>query len=93
MNEFNIGDIVRVVDEPYRSCPFHWAENMSNYLGMAVTICAKTWSPANKTYRYEIKEDNRRFAWCGDCFTLNYSDDFEIEDSDALLELLSIVPK
>lgn len=93
MNEFNVGDIVRVVDEPYTKCPFSWVKGMSKYLGTVVTIRSKKWSPVRKTYKYFINEDDGCFAWCANCFTSNCYDDFEIEDNAALIELLGIVSK
>ncbi len=49
-NEFNVGDTVQVVDEPYTACPFFWVSGMNRYLGETVVIRRKAWSPSAKTY-------------------------------------------
>lgn len=90
-NEFFVGDIVQVVEHPYKKCPFRWMSEMSELLGQSVEIIDKWWSESHHTYGYRIKEDLYRFSWCGNCFKPIESteSDFEIESADALLELLT----
>lgn len=66
--EFNVGDVVIVVNEPYKNCPFSWADQMTSMCGATVTIKEKRYVDRYNTYRYRIQEDDGDFAWCGNCF-------------------------
>lgn len=80
--EFNIGDVVTVVNKPYLDCPFGWMDDMTYMCGKTVTIIGKEYMERTKTYAYRIKEYN--YAWCGNCFISIEGDiesDVEIEDN------------
>lgn len=80
-NEFGVGDIVTVVDEPYLDCPFIWGDSMDKYLGVSAVIVSKDWSEGKKEYRYNIDVDGGKHIWCGNCFRAE--SDFDVaEDSD-----------
>lgn len=66
--EFDVGDVVTIVSEPYIDCPFNWVEPMTNMCGDTVTIVKKEYSEQYKTYKYKIQEDGEDFIWCGNCF-------------------------
>lgn len=68
--EFNVGDVVTVVNEPYEDCPFTWVDQMTNMCGRMATITGKCYSEQYGTYRYNIKEDDGSCFWCGNCFFL-----------------------
>lgn len=81
--EFNIGDVVTVVSEPYLDCPFSWVDEMSYMCGKTVTIINKRYVEEYRTYGYRISECGNKFIWCGNCFTTVDDDswsDVEIED-------------
>lgn len=54
--EFNVGDRVMVVSEPYRACPFSWVTGMTEMCGKPVTIDSKRYSPGPNTYVYTVSE-------------------------------------
>lgn len=83
-SEFNVGDTVQVVDEPYTACPFHWVSRMNQYLGKTVTIRAKEWATGAGTYMYGIEEDKRTFNWCGNCFQAISEDIPDIDEASFL---------
>lgn len=64
--EFNVGDRVVVVSEPYYDCPFTWVTEMSEMCGKPVTISYKEYSERHDTYFYKLLES--RWHWCGNCF-------------------------
>lgn len=77
---YSVGDIVRVVDEPYESCPFDWIESMDDYCGCTATIVDVQWNRAFRTWAYSIDIDESGCSWCEDCFATDYNED--IEESD-----------
>lgn len=80
--EFNVGDVVTVVNEPYEDCPFSWTTEMTRMCGAEVTIISKEYDKLYGTYAYRIREC--RFAWCGNCFMpieYDIGNDVEIEDA------------
>lgn len=66
--EFNIGDVVTVVNEPYKGCPFTWVDPMTSMCGETVIITKKRYIDQYNTYCYSIQEDDGNFSWCGNCF-------------------------
>lgn len=75
--EFEVGDMVRIVSEPYTDCPFEWLDVMDEYTGMLATIVSKRWGFSFETYAYEIDIDGRRYNWCKNCFLSPHDDEFE----------------
>lgn len=83
--EFNVGDKVRVVNEPYEDCPFAWVSDMDEMCGELVTISYKGHSAQHNTYYYKVSE--AEWTWCGNCFVApeDIEEDFpEIEDESFL---------
>ena len=78
------GDIVRVVDEPYKDCPFEWIGEMDDYCGQTATITSVTWNKWAKAWGYSIDIDEYCCTWCEDCFV----PESDIEESDADISLL-----
>lgn len=66
--EFNVGDVVYVVDKPYTKCPFHWAPRMSKHCGAQAVIKSKRYVESAETYCYTIDLDDGDCWWCGNCF-------------------------
>lgn len=86
--EFNVGDIVRIVDKPYYDCPFSWASGMDMYCSREAEIKSKEYSAYFKTYVYRISADNTNYAWCGNCFEPLQELEIETASDDELLEFL-----
>lgn len=83
--EFQVGEVVRVVDEPYKDCPFSWVNNMDEWCGRRVEILDRHWSSWYDCYAYEIE---REYCWsfCGNCFVRD-STDSGSEDEDSELDV------
>lgn len=64
---FQVGDNVRVVDEPYKNCPFYWIDEMTFFYGKEVQIRRVQWNYEINAYAYEIEGSS--CAWCANCFT------------------------
>lgn len=84
VREFFVGDVVEIVREPYRECPFVWTEAMNEYCGKVTRITSKR-KPYDDEYLYRIEADNGGFMWCGGCF-LPHEEleefDFDISDNE-----------
>lgn len=83
--EWNVGDVVRVVDEPYRECPFSWVDTMDEYCSREAMIRSKSFSTGYNTFRYEIDLDYGTHSWCGNCFETDVEEDeadFEVSEDD-----------
>ena len=63
---FQVGDNVRVVDEPYENCPFHWVDEMTFFCGKEVQIRRVQWIYGTNSYAYEIEGSS--CDWCANCF-------------------------
>lgn len=63
---FQVGDNVRVVDEPYENCPFCWIDEMTLFCGKEVQIEHRTWIERDNIYAYWIKGSS--CSWCANCF-------------------------
>ncbi|WP_196033100.1 hypothetical protein [Flavonifractor plautii] len=87
-NEFEVGDIVTIVDEPYFDCPFIWVSPMDEYLGAKTIIVKKDWSEEKGVYRYRIDIDNRNHVWCGNCFRAE--PDFDVAEDSDIIDLLGL---
>ena len=83
--DFQVGDKVFVVDEPYKECPFVWVPLMSEMCGKEVTIASVQWAPDRNIYAYRIDEDSRSCAWCINCFREAEAD---IAEADADISIL-----
>lgn len=69
---YQVGDVVRVVDTPYRECPFTWASYMDHYCGCEYTVRSVDYSWYRKTYKYTLEKDGGHvinIAWCSGCLT------------------------
>ncbi len=88
--EFNIGDRVTIVDEPYKGCPFIWASDMDKYCSKDTVIVGKNWDYPEEAYYYEITADKGQYNWCAGCFKQNDDQDFEIASDEEMLEMLGI---
>lgn len=84
-SKFQVGDKVIVVDEPFYSCPFDWADEMDEFCGNEVTIDGFQYFPWCDALGYFIDEDNGNFTWCENCFAVPIPD---IEESDADISFL-----
>lgn len=85
-NEFEVGDVVQVVSEPYEKCPFGWVDTMSPLCGQTVEISNKWWNEGYRTYVYKLKEDKFGHSWCGNCLT-TIEPDFDAATDDEILSL------
>lgn len=84
---YHVGDVVRVVDEPYTKCVFSWAHGMCKYCGKTAKISSVEWSGCYETYRYKI-DITPTYVFCKDCFTplVDESDSaFDVSCVDAIL--------
>ena len=88
-NEFEVGDEVTVVHEPYHECPFSWVSEMNSFCDGTFKIVRKDWYDGYGTYAYTL-EGNRCFLWCGNCFVQKDLPEFDIAESDELTSLLGI---
>ena len=83
---FQIGDRVRVVDMPFRECPFNWVKPMDKLCGKEFEISNVGWSRERSCYYYCIK--GRGFAFCKDCSVLPPDDDDEVYSSEGAFSCL-----
>ena len=83
--EFQVGEVVRVVSEPYKDCPFTWADGMDKWCGSRVKILALYWSSEDDCYAYEIERE-RGWSFCRNCFVRD-STDSGSEDEDSELDV------
>lgn len=60
--EFQVGDRVRIVDEPNECCQAGWADDMDNYCGKEAIITG-----GNRWYELDI--DGGRWSWSSDIIT------------------------
>ncbi len=82
---FKVGDVVRVVEEPYFDCPFGWAPEMNKYCGLEAEIIAIDYGSNIKTSVYILK--NIPWRWCENCFE---PPDSDIKESDADIAMLFV---
>lgn len=85
--KFQVGDVVRVVDKPYKRCPFGWVADMDHLCGKYVTIASVYWSDYRNTFAYYLEEDDYSFKWCENCFV---EEETEIEESDVDISTLFV---
>lgn len=82
VREFFVGDVVEIVREPYRECPFYWIEEMNEYCGKVTRIISKR-KTYDDGYLYNIEVDDSEFSWCGGCFLPpEESEEFDFDISD-----------
>lgn len=80
--EYEVGDLVRVVDEPYWQCPFNWVDDMTRCCGKTFKISGKFFDEERGFY-YHL--DGVGWNWCESCLRPAYQDP-EIPDiSDEVL--------
>lgn len=90
--EFEVGDEVYVVDNPYEYCPFDWVDTMDKYCGEKTRIINKKYSADRETYFYHIDADKGAHAWCGNCLLkVEEYEPFDIDD-DAINTILNVNP-
>lgn len=81
---FQEGDVVRVVDIPYKDCPFLWTSGMDEFSGTETTITNVHWNNTRNAHVYKISADHGSYMWCENCFMV----DSDIEESDLDIKLL-----
>jgi len=89
-HEFNVGDRVTIVDEPYKGPPDLWVPLMDKFCFAETTITEKKWDSLDKTYYYEIAADGGGFIWCAGCFKQADESDFKVASDDEMFEMLGI---
>ncbi len=88
--EFNVGDHVTIVDEPYMGCPADWTPGMSNYCSKDVVIKEKIPDYFRGAYCYKIDADNCQHNWYAECFKQVDPPDFEVASEEEMLDMLGI---
>lgn len=76
---FKIHDIVRVVDTPYKDCPFGWTDEMDEFCGEETIITDVYWSADDNCHVYFITADREANPWCENCFVMEP----DLEESDS----------
>jgi len=89
-NEFEVGDIVTVVDTPYEDCPFSWVETMDEYVSRQAEITHKYMDDTFGTYGYSIDIDDGNHTWCGNCFVEKEMPDFDTAESADIAAFLGV---
>lgn len=87
-NEWNIGDKVTVVDEPYEDCPFSWIDTMDEFCSRDAVIVDKQFSDNFGTYYYIINIDDRFHSWCGNCFKVEEEAEFDVAEDEFVMLIL-----
>lgn len=91
--EFFVGDIIRVVDEPV-NCAFTWVSRMSDFCGKEYEISAANWSGDKQCWRYNLRKVGGGFVpewnWDARCFEL-VSSDFETSDESGMKDLFGLI--
>ncbi len=88
--EFDVGDSVTIVDEPYYGPPDLWVSAMTDYCSVETTIVDKEWDDADGRFYYEIAADAGLFTWCAGCFRQADTPDFEIASEEEMLNMLGV---
>lgn len=83
---FNVGDHIRIVDEPYHNCAHGWDKHMSEYCGRDAIITGVWVSDCPENDDYSLDVDDGYFAWCMNCFV--QEPEVDIEESDKGLDFL-----
>jgi len=91
--EFDVGDHVTIVDEPYGRCVFGWLFSMNEYCSRDAVIMEKNWDSEEGVYYYKIDADHRFYNWCAGCFKQSDAPDFEAASEEEILEMLGIQKK
>jgi hypothetical protein len=84
---YQVGDTVRIVDQPFRNCPFSWTYLMDRYCGTCAKITSVRWSSIRLTHAYHIDVDGGNYVWCKDCFTPSNPEP-DLEETDVSLSVL-----
>lgn len=87
--KYHIGDTVRIVEEPYDSCPFDWISAMDEYCGMSAIITDARYVQWANTWAYTIDIDESDCSWCEGCF-VGLEGSPELEESDTDIESLFV---
>lgn len=82
---FNVGDAVKIVDQPFYKCPFGWVDSMTSVCGRECTITQVCWHPG-KRHHYYRTNILPNIIWCKDCF--EETDQTDLEESDFDIETL-----
>lgn len=87
--EYDVGDIVRIVDKPYRECVFSWVGSMDKYCSRTAKITGThgTWKGETA---YTIDIDDGEHSWCAHCFMPKAGPDFEQADDSELMTLFGM---
>lgn len=89
-NEFQIGDTVVVVDEPYEACPFTWASGMDQFLSRTAIITEKFYSDHRNTFAYNINIDPYGYLWCKNCFVPKLLPEFDVAENEDIVSFLGV---
>lgn len=68
MQDFCVGDMIKIVDAPYMKCAYSWIRSMDKYCGREAVIIKASFDAIRNCYRYHIDADNGAHAWCKGCF-------------------------
>lgn len=87
VKEYNVGDVVQIVPEPYLDCPFKWVEDMDNFCCCTAEIIGKHYYKNKEQYGYRIDIDREGWLWCAGCFvsTDEETEDISDEEFDAII--------
>lgn len=99
MEFWNVGDIVRVVDKPYRECPASWVPEMDDACGHEVEITYADMRIKNNGETWQIccckptdpETDMGAFHWnfCSECF-VSVVPDFEAAPEADMKDLFGL---
>lgn len=85
-SRYKVGDIVKIVDDPYDDCAFGWDYGeMDRYCGVETTITKVVWDEYEGRYAYSIAADDGDYNWCDGCLL---QPDPELRESDVDLGIL-----
>ena len=90
MREFNVGDVVHIVDQPVKIAP-GWAYEMNNCCGQEVII---TSIHAGSIYVRSTNPDNVidfAWSWTVEAFREFYEDEFSEIEGHELMALLEVM--
>ena len=79
---FQVGDVVRIVYEPYMRCPFNWVPDMDECCGVLTAVREVHFRSDKKVWQYKVA--GFAWSWCENCFVIEQ----EIEESATDIAML-----
>lgn len=88
---FQVGDHVRILDNPNKNAPLGWSPDMNNYCGRSAIITKLFRSMFTDRMGYQLDIDGGRWKWDDENLESDSNDDVDIPESTESLSYLFAV--